>query len=113
MSVGWRERLPIIMLIRRAMLMRSISLRKQTGANALITTAKDAVKLKGMAFSLPCYVLEIEIVIDDADAFRECWCFKKSFTKDARSQRCKGGSNISGASESCPTFASLRSLRLW
>jgi tetraacyldisaccharide 4'-kinase len=41
----------------------------QTGATALITTAKDAVKLKGMAFSLPCYVLEIEIVIDDADAF--------------------------------------------
>jgi tetraacyldisaccharide 4'-kinase len=41
----------------------------QTGATALITTAKDAVKLKGMTFSLPCYVLEIEIVIDDADAF--------------------------------------------
>ena len=36
----------------------------------MITTAKDAVKLKGMAFSLPCYVLEIEIVIDDADAFQ-------------------------------------------
>ena len=44
-------------------------LAKQTGANALITTAKDAVKLNGMAFSLPCYVLEIEIVIDDADRF--------------------------------------------
>ena len=44
-------------------------LARQTGANALITTAKDAVKLKGLAFSLPCYVLEIEIVIDDADAF--------------------------------------------
>ena len=45
-------------------------LARQAGANALITTAKDAVKLKGMAFSLPCYVLEIEIVIDDADAFQ-------------------------------------------
>ncbi len=45
-------------------------LARQVGANALITTAKDAVKLKGMAFSLPCYVLEIEIVIDDADAFQ-------------------------------------------
>jgi len=45
-------------------------LARQTGANALITTAKDAVKLKGMEFALPCYVLEIEIAIDDADAFR-------------------------------------------
>ena len=42
---------------------------KQTDASALITTAKDAVKLRGMTFSMPCYVLEIEIVIDDADAF--------------------------------------------
>ena len=46
-------------------------LTRQTGANALITTAKDAVKLKGLAFSLPCYVLEIEIVIDDADGFQK------------------------------------------
>lgn len=46
-------------------------LANETGANALITTAKDAVKLKGMAFELPCYVLEIEIAIDDADAFRK------------------------------------------
>ncbi|HSL55977.1 MAG TPA: tetraacyldisaccharide 4'-kinase [Pyrinomonadaceae bacterium] len=45
-------------------------LAKQTGAHALITTAKDAVKLKGMAFDMPCYVLEVEIVIDDADAFQ-------------------------------------------
>ena len=44
-------------------------LAKQVGANALITTAKDAVKLKGMAFSLPCYVFEVEIAIDDADGF--------------------------------------------
>ena len=41
----------------------------QTGASALITSAKDAVKLRSMAFSIPCYVLEIEIEIDDADAF--------------------------------------------
>jgi tetraacyldisaccharide 4'-kinase len=46
-------------------------LAKQTGANALVTTAKDAVKLKGMAFSLPCYVLEVEIAIDDADGFQK------------------------------------------
>jgi tetraacyldisaccharide 4'-kinase len=46
-------------------------LAKQTGAMALITTAKDAVKLKGMAFSLPCYVLEIEININEADDFKK------------------------------------------
>ena len=46
-------------------------LARETGANALITTAKDAVKLKGMAFELPCYVLEIEIAMDDADAFQK------------------------------------------
>jgi tetraacyldisaccharide 4'-kinase len=46
-------------------------LAKETGANALITTAKDAVKLKGLTFSLPSYVLEIEIEIDDADAFQK------------------------------------------
>ena len=44
-------------------------LAKQTGAMALVTTAKDAVKLKGMAFSLPCYVLEIEINFNDAEGF--------------------------------------------
>jgi tetraacyldisaccharide 4'-kinase len=44
-------------------------LAKETGATALITTAKDAVKLKGMTFALPCYVLEIEIAIEDAEAF--------------------------------------------
>jgi tetraacyldisaccharide 4'-kinase len=46
-------------------------LAKQTGAMALVTTAKDAVKLKGMAFSLPCYVLEIEININEADEFQK------------------------------------------
>jgi tetraacyldisaccharide 4'-kinase len=44
-------------------------LAKESGATALITTAKDAVKLKGLTFALPCYVLEIEIAIDDAEGF--------------------------------------------
>jgi tetraacyldisaccharide 4'-kinase len=44
-------------------------LAQQSGASALITTAKDAVKLKGMAFAVPCYVLEIEIAIENADGF--------------------------------------------
>lgn len=33
---------------------------KTAGANSVITTAKDAVKLRTLSFSLPCYVLEIE-----------------------------------------------------
>ncbi|HEX8650615.1 MAG TPA: tetraacyldisaccharide 4'-kinase [Pyrinomonadaceae bacterium] len=35
------------------------------GAQSLITTTKDAVKLRCLRFRLPCYVLEIEIVFDD------------------------------------------------
>lgn len=46
-------------------------LAKESGASALITTAKDAVKLKGLTFALPCYVLEIEIVFDDANSFQK------------------------------------------
>ena len=37
------------------------------GAQALITTAKDAVKLASMRFGLPCYVVEIEMQIHEAD----------------------------------------------
>ena len=40
---------------------------QNAGATALITTAKDAVKLRSMSFSLPCYVLEIEIAIDNSE----------------------------------------------
>lgn len=40
---------------------------RRTGANSLITTAKDAVKLRSLTFSLPCYVLEIEPQIENAD----------------------------------------------
>ena len=35
------------------------------GAEALITTAKDAIKLETLAFEMPCYVVEIQISIDD------------------------------------------------
>lgn len=37
---------------------------------ALITTAKDAVKLDQLKFELPCYVAVTETVIDDVEAFR-------------------------------------------
>ena len=40
---------------------------KKAGANSLITTAKDAVKLRTMSFTVPCYVLEIEISIENGD----------------------------------------------
>jgi tetraacyldisaccharide 4'-kinase len=40
---------------------------EKAGANALITTAKDAVKLRSMSFPIPCYVLEIEISIDNSE----------------------------------------------
>lgn len=39
----------------------------EAGAPALITTAKDAVKLGAMRFTLPCYVVEIEMRIEKAD----------------------------------------------
>jgi tetraacyldisaccharide 4'-kinase len=35
------------------------------GARALLTTAKDAVKLRGFEFALPCYVVEIGLEFDD------------------------------------------------
>ena len=40
---------------------------KKAGANSLITTAKDAVKLRTMSLTVPCYVLEIEISIENGD----------------------------------------------
>jgi tetraacyldisaccharide 4'-kinase len=44
---------------------------RERGIEALMTTAKDAVKLTGLELSLPCYVFEIRFEIEDADAFRE------------------------------------------
>ena len=35
------------------------------GARALLTTAKDAVKLRGLSFALPCYVVETGLEFDD------------------------------------------------
>lgn len=44
---------------------------KEAGATALITTAKDAVKLRTLSFSMPCYVVEIEIELEKVDEFTE------------------------------------------
>jgi tetraacyldisaccharide 4'-kinase len=38
---------------------------RRSGAHSLITTAKDAVKLRELKFSMPCFVQEIEIQFDD------------------------------------------------
>jgi tetraacyldisaccharide 4'-kinase len=40
-------------------------------AEALVTTAKDAVKLAGLKFRMPCYVAEIELHLDDPAAFAD------------------------------------------
>lgn len=42
---------------------------KLLAADVLATTAKDAVKLKDLEFSLPCFVIEIGVVLDDPDGF--------------------------------------------
>ena len=43
---------------------------RETAADILLTTAKDAVKLKTLIFEIPVFVVEIEMVLDDADAFK-------------------------------------------
>jgi tetraacyldisaccharide 4'-kinase len=43
---------------------------KRQGARALLTTAKDAVKLHAIRFDLPCYVLEIGLEFDDEEKLK-------------------------------------------
>lgn len=43
---------------------------KQAGADSLITTAKDAVKLQSLTFAIPCYVLEIEISVENSESLK-------------------------------------------
>ena len=51
---------------------RSIeSAAKAAGADSLVTTAKDAVKLMDLKFEIPCYVAELETIIGDEKNFRE------------------------------------------
>src|SRR6185369_1074972 len=42
---------------------------RDAGVDVLVTTAKDAVKLRTLTFSIPCYVVEIEIAIDAQENF--------------------------------------------
>jgi tetraacyldisaccharide 4'-kinase len=41
------------------------------GAEALLTTAKDAVKLRSLRFNLPCFIVEIEFVFENEATLRE------------------------------------------
>lgn len=43
---------------------------KQANATSLVTTAKDAVKLRALSFSLPLHTFEIEIAINDEELFK-------------------------------------------
>ncbi len=45
-----------------------VSEAKDHGAEGLITTAKDAIKLPALELEIPCYVLDIQISIDEADS---------------------------------------------
>ncbi|HEY0077172.1 MAG TPA: tetraacyldisaccharide 4'-kinase [Pyrinomonadaceae bacterium] len=40
---------------------------RRHGARALLTTAKDAVKLRTLGFALPCYVVEVTVEFDDEE----------------------------------------------
>ncbi len=44
---------------------------KQKGAEILLTTAKDAVKLTNLKFELPCFILESRLVFEDEKKLRE------------------------------------------
>ncbi len=46
------------------------------GARILLTTAKDAVKLKNLKFNLPCLIIENEMIFDNQNDFRD-WLFEK------------------------------------
>ena len=58
----WYDQTEIESLCRRS---------RDSGAQSLVTTAKDAVKLRTLNFELPCYVLNIEIQIDDESRLRQ------------------------------------------
>lgn len=42
---------------------------EKSAADVLLTTAKDAVKLSGVKFTIPCFVVEIEVAFDRPEEF--------------------------------------------
>ncbi|MGH9820294.1 MAG: tetraacyldisaccharide 4'-kinase, partial [Pyrinomonadaceae bacterium] len=55
---------------RRTEIKKLENLARSGGANAMLTTGKDAVKLVGIEFTMPCFVVKTELTIDRADDFR-------------------------------------------
>jgi tetraacyldisaccharide 4'-kinase len=47
---------------------RLAQLAASLGADGFVTTSKDAVKLRRLSFTLPCYVVEIETIFNDKEA---------------------------------------------
>jgi tetraacyldisaccharide 4'-kinase len=47
---------------------------KKAGAEALMTTAKDAVKLHSLTFAMPCYLLETSIDVENSEELRKLVC---------------------------------------
>ena len=47
---------------------------RKNGAEILLTTAKDAVKLGDLTFTMPCFVVESEIFFDNEKNLREAIC---------------------------------------
>ncbi len=45
--------------------------RAAANVHALLTTVKDAVKLDGLGFEIPCFVVETDIIINDPAGFRD------------------------------------------
>jgi tetraacyldisaccharide 4'-kinase len=58
-------------IYRQAELDHLVEAAKANGAEALLTTAKDAIKLSTLKLELPCYVLEIQISIEGNDPLVE------------------------------------------
>lgn len=50
---------------------RLVARARTAGAQALLTSSKDAVKLRAFNFSLPAYVVEVDLEIDNVDELRE------------------------------------------
>jgi tetraacyldisaccharide 4'-kinase len=44
---------------------------RAAGAEILLTTAKDAVKLAGLKFAMPCFVVESRLIFDDEKKLRQ------------------------------------------
>ncbi len=52
-------------LYRQADADRITAAAQESGAELLLTTAKDAVKLRDLRWGLPCYVIEADLLVDD------------------------------------------------